>query len=160
MSNSTKDIKAPDKPHTVKKEESKKSEIVDKVQESLESGAQAAKEKISEVAEKSIDIAGEVYDTAIKGVSTAFDTGSKMIDDLTKSAQEYVDRFNQNMEIRKLSEERKELATKLGHETYVNYKVNKKIPQKLTAEKNIIDLMVRIEKIDKEIVKLGKKLGQ
>ena len=164
MSNPREDRTKNDKPSSENKQESKQAEestgFIDKAQESLESSAEVVKEKIGEIADKSVDTAGEVYESVKKGVFTAFDTGSKVLDDLTKSAQEYVDRFNQNMEIRKLSEQRKKLATQLGQTTYINYKVNQKIPQKLTAEKNIVDLIVKIKNLDKEIVKLGKKLGK
>lgn len=163
MSNSKEDNTKKDKPNSEDEKKSKQAKesmgFIDKAQDSLESSAEVVKEKIGEIADKSVDTAGEVYESVKKGVSTAFDSGSKVIDDLTKSAQEYVDRFNKNMEIRKLSEQRKKLATQLGQTTYVNYKINQKIPQKLTAEKNIVDLIVKIENLDKEIVKLGKKLG-
>lgn len=124
----------------------------------IEAGAEAVGERVSEVADKTAEVAGEVYDAVKKRLSIAYGAGAKVVDEITHTAQGYIEKYQHNMEVKKLSEERNKLTAQLGLTTFVKYKMKQDDPKKLLEEKEILDLIKEIEELDKEIVKIGKKL--
>ena len=126
--------------------------------ENVEAGAEIVGEKISDFAVKTSETAGKIFEVVKKGLSSAYDTGAKVVDEITQTSQEYIDKYKQNMEMKKLSEKRDKLTAKLGLETFSRIKMKKIIPQKLQEDKELFDLVTEIEMLNKEIVKIGKKL--
>jgi hypothetical protein len=126
--------------------------------ENIEAGAEVVGEKISKIAEKTSESAGEIFKAVKKGLSSIFDTGTKFADEITQTAHKYIEKYQHNMEVKKLSSERNSLTAKLGLKTFVKYKMNETTLQKLLEENEILDLIKEIEKLDRKIVKIGKQL--
>lgn len=128
------------------------------VAENIEAGAGVVGEKVSDIAEKTAEVAGEVFKAVKRGLSSTYEAGAKVVDEITHTAQDYLEKYKHNIEVKKLSEERDKLTAKLGFTTFVKYKMSDAAPQKLLEEKEIQNLISEIEKLDKEIVKVGKEL--
>ena len=126
----------------------------------IEAGAKVVGEKASDVAtkiaDKSSKLAGDIFEKIKKGVSDAYDVSAKAVDELGKTAQGYLDKYESTMEMRKLSDRRKKVATKLGERVYTQYKLKKKTPTQLLQTDEVKASIAEITKLDKEIVKLGK----
>jgi hypothetical protein len=130
--------------------------------ENIEAGAKVVGEKASDIAGKLADIssqlAEEIYDKIKKGVSEAYDTGSKAVDELGKTTQEYIARFENTMEMRKLRDKRNRIVNDLGSSLFMTYKSRRVLPEELLKITNIESLFKELKKLDKSIVELGKKL--
>ena len=126
--------------------------------ENIDSGAEVVEEGISQVAKKTAEVAGNVFDTIKKGFSRAYKLGTEVVDEITQTAHEYTEKYKHNMEVKKLTDERDKLIAQLGLTTFVKYKMKESTPQKLLEEKEILDLIRETEKLDRKIVKIGKKL--
>jgi hypothetical protein len=136
-----------------------KSDFLTEASKSIESGVEVASEKISEFAGKTAETAGELYKAVKKGLSSTYDAGAKAIDEISNTAQDYIDKYKKNTEVNKLSEMRNQLYKKLGKEFFEVYKTKKEDTLKLFFnKKEILDLNSEIEKLNKDIVKIGKKL--
>lgn len=141
-------------------EEEKKEEkgLLSETAETIEAGAGAVGEKVTEIAGKTAETAGDVYDSVKKRLGSAYDTGIKWANELSRTAQQYVDNYKTNVEMKKLSDERDELTTKLGKTALAQYRQKETAPGKLLERKDLLELIKEIEKKDQEIVKKGKKL--
>ena len=162
--NNVKKDATPKKTSQTKSEQSsktaeEKNDFLTGASKSIESGVDVASEKISEFAEKTAETAGELFKAVKKGLSSTYDAGAKVIDDISSTAQDYIDKYKKNMEVNKLSENREQLIKKLGADFFAEYKTIKEDSLQLFFnKKEILDLINEIEKLDKSIVKTGKKL--
>jgi hypothetical protein len=132
--------------------------------ESLEGGAKAVAEKVSEVAsavtEKTSELATPVFEKVKESASDIADMSKKVLDEISQSAQEYIEKYKHQVEMKKVGEQRKELIIKLGSMIYVRHKVQHIGPENLFAGSEIISIIKDIEKKDKEIIKMGKKMDK
>ncbi len=130
--------------------------------ENIEEGARIISEKVSEVAgevaNKTSEIAGTVYDKVKETVSDVVDIGTRAVDDLSQTAQNYIEKYKNKAEISKISEKRNGLTTQLGSLVYLRYKVQNTGPENLFNDKEISSLIKEIEAKDKEIIKIGKEI--
>ncbi|KPL17380.1 MAG: hypothetical protein AMS23_00540 [Bacteroides sp. SM1_62] len=116
--------------------------------------------KNSDFVEKSSVLAGKVLEKIRGGVSDAYEAGVKALDELANSAQNYLEKYEDSREMKRLSSERRELTKELGIRVYSNNKSKKTSIENLFTDKEIGVLVERIEVLNKEIVKLGKKIDQ
>jgi hypothetical protein len=128
--------------------------------ENIEVGAEVVGEKVSQIAQKTSEVAGEVFEALKKRLSQTYDAGAEVVDEITQTAHEYAEKYKHNVEVKKLSEERDKLIARLGLTTFVKHKLKKAAPAKLLEEKEIPDLIKKIEKLDKEIMKISKELEE
>ena len=151
---------------TIKKPTSKKvkddTTFIRETAENIEAGIKVVGNKASDVAEKISDktskIASDLYDKVKKGVTEAYEFSSKAVDELGKSAQVYIDKYETSIEMRKLRDQRNKIATELGEKVYADLK-NKKIEFKNVVEDSEIkEKIIEITKLDKVIIKVGKKI--
>ncbi|MFC2088400.1 hypothetical protein ACFLSX_02280, partial [Calditrichota bacterium] len=113
----------------------------------IEASVETVGEKFSEVAEKTIETAGGLYQTMKNGLSSTYDAGSKVVDDISQSAQNYIEKYKQNIEMKKLSDERDRLSMKLGREFFTQFKTNKEENVQLLLKKEeISNLIIELEK--------------
>ena len=122
------------RPATAKKVKEETSFILDAA-ENIEASAKVVSEKASDVAAKIADkssrLAGDIFERIKKGVSEAVEVGAKAVDELGKTAQGYLDKYESTMEMKKLSDKRKKATTELGTLIYTQYKIKKKTPTEL-----------------------------
>lgn len=127
--------------------------------QNIEAGIEVAGDKITELAGKTAETAGELYQVLKNKISSTYDSSAKIVDDLNQSAQEYIEKYKQNLEIKRLTDDREQLTQKLGTEFFSKHKLHKEEnPDIILKNKVIQELLVEIENLDKKIVKIGKKL--
>lgn len=103
-------------------------------------------------------VAKGVFEKIKERVTKVYITGAKVVDEVTQTAHEYAERYQHNVEVKKLGGKRDALTTKLGMTTFEQFKSSEKLPEKFLNRKDITDQIKEIEKLDKQIVKIGKKL--
>jgi hypothetical protein len=130
--------------------------------ENIETGAKVVREKTTEVAsdiaEKTSEVTNTVIDKVKDVVSDAVDIGTKTFDEVSDTAQNYINKYKNKLEMNKVSDERNKLTTKLGSIVYIRHKVRDVGPEHMFKDQEILTLIKDIEKKDKEIIKIGKKI--
>lgn len=127
--------------------------------QNIEAGIEVAGDKITEFTGKTAETAGELYQVLKNKISSTYDSSAKIVDDLNQSAQNYIEKYKQNLEIKRLTDDREQLTQKLGTEFFSKYKSHKEEnPGLILKNKVIQELLFEIENLDKKIVKIGKKL--
>jgi hypothetical protein len=124
----------------------------------IEEGAEVVGEKISVVAGQTAEVAGDILDAMKQRLQKAYVAGSRAVEGVTRSAQEYAEKYKQHGEIKRLAMERDKLTAKLGFATYRHFKERKWAPELLFEDREISGLVVKIEKLDKEVVKIGQAI--
>jgi hypothetical protein len=152
-------IKSTDPKHgKVKDEDSKLVETARKV----ESRAKIMGEKAADVAEKVTDqtteIAEVVYDKVKKGVSDAYDVGSKTLHDMSKKGVKYIKKYDDTIEINKLNHDRNMKMQELGIHIFTQYKIKSQNLTELLAKSESQRILNELEILNKEIVKLGRRI--
>jgi len=112
------------------------------------------------VGEKATGFTDIVVDKLKKGLSQAYEAGAKVVDELSQTAQEYADKYKAESEIRKLKGEKNLLITQLGHLILKRHREKGKLTESFFKEEEFIDQFNQIEKIDKQIIKTGKRLDK
>ena len=140
-----------------------KSFLVDAA-ETIDAGAKLVKDRTSEIASDIVERASGFKDTLIdrvkKGVSEAYEAGSKTFDGLTETAQDYAEKYKHKIEINKLKAKQDKQYSILGSLIFDKYKVAGMIPAKFFKEKNIKELINEIENTAEQIVEQGKALDK
>lgn len=93
-----------------------------------------------------------------KGLSQAYEAGVKVVDEIAHTAQEYGEKYKHNMEVRKLTKERDKISAELGLITFNKFSKMNMAFEKIVEEREVINLIEQVEKIGKEIVRIGKEL--
>ena len=149
---------------TVKEKEPKASQreggILVEAAYNVEEGVKVVSEKAAKIAEKGTEVAGDVYDRLLDGLSDVYKFGSKLVDEMSQTAQDYIEKFEYSQEMRKLSEEKNVLLVKFGSMVYMRNKMKNVKKEDILKTDEIKDLIKDIGDKDKEIIKVGKKLEQ
>ena len=90
----------------------------------------------------------------------AYEAGSKVVDELTQTAQEYTEKYKAESEIKKMKGENDQLTTQLGHSVLKRQLAQGNVTDSFFKEKEMIDQFNQIEKIDKLIIKAGRQLDR
>lgn len=99
-----------------------------------------------------------LVDKLKKGLKKAYEAGSKVVDELTQTAQEYTEKYKAESEIKKLKGENDQLTTQLGHSVLKRQLAQGNVTDSFFKKKEMIDQFNQIEKIDKLIIKAGRQL--
>ncbi|MEJ2544715.1 MAG: hypothetical protein P8Y99_11670 [Calditrichaceae bacterium] len=122
------------------------------------------KDRTAEIASDLAGKASSFTDTLLhkvrKGVSEAYEAGSKAIEELTETAQDYAEKYKHKMEINKLKAKQDKQYRVLGSLIFEKYKVVGLTPAKLLKEKDIVNLINEIEITSEQIVEQGKALDK
>ena len=144
-------------------ESKQKSFLVDAA-ENIDAGAKLVKDRTAEIAADLAGKASSFKDTLLhkvkKGVSEAYEAGSKAVEELTETAQDYAEKYKHKMEINKLKAKQDRQYTVLGSLIFEKYKVAGLTPAKLLKEKDIVSLINEIENTVEQIVEQGKALDK
>lgn len=147
---------------TTAKKVKEETTFIKETTENIEAGIKVVGDKASDVADiitdKTSKIAGDLYDKIKKGVTEAYEFSSKAVEELGKSAQVYIEKYETSMEMRKLRDQRNKLAAELGKMVYVELKKKKIDAGSLVEDTAVKEKILDITKLDKDIVKLGKKI--
>lgn len=110
--------------------------------------------------EKAGEIAGALLGKLRKGASEAYKTGAKVVDEVSQTAHDYSEKYKTEMEMKKLRGQKDNLTARLGAEIFKHFKAKGTVRDTFFQEKEISDLVEGVEKLERKIVKLGKKLDQ
>ena len=115
-------------------------------------------ENIEESAKKVGDKATELAERLKKGLSHAFEAGTKVIDDVSHAAQEYAEKYTAESEIKKLKHEKDQLLGQLGRAFFKHHKAGDASGASFLNNTDTIDQFDQIEQLDKKIIATGKQL--
>ena len=104
------------------------------------------------------ELSGSLVDKLKKGLLHAYEVGANVVDELTRPAQEYAEKYKAESGIKKLNYEKDLVITKLGHSILKRRLTEGKITESLFNEKEISVLFNQIEMLDKQIIDIGKQL--
>jgi hypothetical protein len=128
----------------------------------VETGARLIGDKTVEVVEKVSDQTTEIaeiaYDKLKKGVSDAYDKSSKTMSEMSKKAGKYVKKYEDSVEMKKLSHHRDAKMQELGAHIYALYNSKSKDIEKLLLYEDSKKLLSELEMLNKEVVKLGRRI--
>ena len=112
------------------------------------------------VREKAAELTDNVVDKLKKGLSQAYETGAKVVDELSQAAHAYAEKYKAESKIKKLNSKKDQLLTELGHSLLKRHLAAGKVAESFFNEKEIIDQFNQIETFDKQIIKIGKQLDK
>ena len=112
------------------------------------------------VGEKAAELTDIVVDKLKKGLSQAYKTGAKVVDELSQAAHEYAEKYKAESKIKKLNGKKDLLLTQLGHSILKRQLAEGKLTESFFNEKEIIDQFNQIEILDKQIIDTGKQLDK
>jgi uncharacterized protein YoxC len=124
--------------------------------EQIEKRTRKVKDKGTEIFGKTSDLAEEVIKKVRKGVTDMGEIASKALDELNQIAQGYAERYKNIVEMKNLTKQKQMLVTKLGLAVYK--KMKNKENSNIYIDEEIKKIILKLEKNDKQIIKLGKKL--
>ena len=128
----------------------------------IETGAKAFGVKAADVAEKVSDQTTEiteiVYDKLKKSVTDAYDVSSKTISDMSQKAGKYIKKYEDTVEMKKLSHDRNKKMQELGSHIFSLYKLKSQDIGKLLENEESQKILKELENLNKEIVKIGRKI--
>jgi hypothetical protein len=128
----------------------------------IESGAKVLGKRASKVAEKvseqTTEIAEVTFGKLKKGVSDAYDLSSKTVSDMSKKAGKYVKKYEDTIEMKKLSHDRNKKMQALGEHIFTLYKSKSKDVDELFTNKVSLKILNELEVLNKEIVRIGRKI--
>lgn len=111
-----------------------------------------------DVSERKTEVAKGVFEKIKEGMTGVFTAGAKVVDEITQTTHEYAERYKHNVEMKKLGEQRDGLTAKLGMITFDEFKSSDKLPAKFLDRKDVAEHLREIEKLERQIVKVGKRL--
>lgn len=126
-------------------------EFIPESTENIMAGARVFSEKASDIFKTFIE---KVKETA----ESAYEKGSQIYENVSLSAQHYVERFKDRSEMAQLKEERDEVATQLGYMCFMEYSGRYRFRVEFMKGEEFKKLMSQLRQLDKEIIKLGEKL--
>lgn len=126
-------------------------EFIPESTENIMEGAKIFSEKASDIFRTFME---KVKETA----ETAYEKGSQIYENVSLSAQSYVERFKDRSEMAQLKDERDEVATQLGYMCFMEYSGRYRFRVEFLKSEEFKKLMSQLRQLEKEIVKLGEKL--
>lgn len=120
--------------------------------------AKAIEGGVGFVGDKAPKVASFVIHKVRKGASVAYGTGSKIVRDAYRTSSEYADKYKHKAEMKRLKERRESVSARLGSEIYTRIVVDEETPDKLFLDQRITSLLDQIQKLDNDVVKIGKEL--
>jgi hypothetical protein len=124
--------------------------------------AEIEKEKgfLGDVGEKATELTDMIVDKLKKGLSQVYEAGAKVVDELSQAAQEYVEKYKTESEIKKLKGEKDELMAQLGQSIFKHHLAGGGFAESFFNEKVMIDQFNQIEMLDKKIIEIGRQLDK
>jgi len=112
------------------------------------------------VGEKATELSDIVVDKLKKGLSQAYETGAKAVDELSQAAHAYAEKYKAETKIKKLNAQKDQLLTQLGRSVLKRHLAAGKVAESFFNEKEVIDQFNQIETFDQQIINTGKQLDK
>ena len=119
-------------------------------------------ENITEGAKVFTENASDIFNTFLEKLrftaETAYEKGSKVYEDVTLTAQGYVEKFRDRAEMARLKEKRDEVARELGYMCFLEFSGRYRFRVEFMKSEEFRKLIAQVRELDKQIVSLGEKL--
>jgi hypothetical protein len=143
-----------------KKDNTRKSEIDDqeKEKEQPKEFWDDARENVSEGAKEVGETVTEYAQIMKENAKNVFKTGSEFTQEMLHKAQEIIDNYQHNREIKQLGDERDKIMIKFGRHMYQTVKsVVTDLPEHFFNDTDVQSLIIEIEEIDRRILEIEGK---
>jgi hypothetical protein len=134
-------------------ENQSKQDFFPESRENIIEGARVFSEKASDIFNKFLD---KLRETA----EAAYEKGSEIFESAALTAQDYIDKYRDRSEIADLKKLRDEVATQLGNMCYIEFSGRYRFRVDFTRSEEFRNLVSQIRELDKQIVKIGKRLEE
>lgn len=114
----------------------------------------------SQVLEQTTKLTRDVFGRMQEGWSSAYEAGSRFMQDAYHSAGAYADRHKSTAVMKKLTAEREKLNQKLGSVIYTKYKDEGAAPADIFELQEVKEIMDQCENVDREVVRIGEQLDR
>lgn len=130
----------------------------DDTKDNISEGARLIGEEARNLGSKVSSYSEVLFGKIREKTSDALKYGLDLTEEGVSKAQELGEQLRDNIQINKLNNEKKRVATQLGMKFYLAIKENKnKVPKNLLENEEILSLLKDLEDIDKEILKLSEQ---
>ncbi len=118
------------------------------------------KENVTEGAKALSSMSAELFEEAKEKAEDLYESGSEKFEQASGVVQNYVNQYKDEQQIKKLSREKNTLVGQIGDAIFHEFKKNGAISNRFMTTKKMAELIGQIEKVDKSILKIGKKLDK
>ena len=129
-----------------------------KIEKSAKKISEKATDVVEKVSDQTTEVAEIVYDKVSKGVSDAYHTSTKTMGDMSKKAVKYIEKYENRLEIKKLSHARDVKMQELGTHIFNLHKSKSVGIDKLVGHDTSQSMINDIELLNREIVAMGRKI--
>ena len=105
--------------------------------------------------EKASDIFNTFLEKVKETAESAYDTGTKIVEQVTLSAHQYIEQDKDRAEISNLKKVRDDVATQLGNMCYMEYSGRYRIREEFLKSEEFKNMVAQIRELDKQIIKTG-----
>jgi hypothetical protein len=141
-----------------KEETGKMNEFLAETKENIDAGARIVEDEARELGEKITSYSEVLFGKIKEYTEEILNSGASLTKDAVNRAQEQAERLRDRLEIRKLNDQKKEVATKLGMGFYLEVKNNEnKVPPTLLRRKKFKSLFKELEDLDSQILELSEE---
>lgn len=142
--------------NTQKEETGRMNEFLAETKENIDEGARIVEEEARELGEKITAYSEVLFGKIRDYTEDILNSGVSLTKEAVNKAQEQAERLRDRIEIRKLNDEKKQVATKLGMSFYLEVKNNEnKVPPTLLRRKKFKSLFKDMEDLDSQILDLA-----
>jgi hypothetical protein len=133
-------------------------EFWQEAKENIEEGARTIGDEARDIGEKIYSYSEVVFGKIKEGTSDLWKSGVDLTNDMVNRAQEVAEKYRDRIEVRKLNEEKKKVASQLGMNVYLEVKNNDNtLPEKFFTKRQVKSMMKNLEQIDKQILDLSEE---
>ena len=126
-------------------------DVIPETTETIVEGAKVFSEKASDIFETFL---GKVKETA----ESAVQTGSRIYESVSLTAQNYLEQFKDRQEMNQLKEQRDEVAKELGYMCFMEYSGRYRFRVEFMKSDEFRKLLAQVRELDKQIIQIGEKL--
>ena len=126
-------------------------DVIPESTENIAAGAKIFSEKASDIFDTFLE---KVKETA----ENAMQTGSKIYENVSLTAQDYLEKFRDRIEMRQLKEQRDEVAKELGYMCFMEYSGRYRFRVEFMKGDEFKKLMAQVRELDKQIIRIGENL--
>jgi hypothetical protein len=106
------------------------------------------------------EIGDTLVDKLKKGLSTAYETGTKVVDELSQMAHEYIEKHKAESEVKKLKEQKDMLMAQLGQSFFRHHLAGGGFAESFLNKQELSGLFNQIDTLDQKIIETGKLLDK
>jgi hypothetical protein len=110
--------------------------------------------------EKASDVFNRFLDKVKEAAETAYEKGTEIVENMTLTAQHYIDKYKDRSEMSNLKRIRDEVATQLGNMCYMEYSGRSSFREAFLKNDEFRNLVAQIRELDKQIINIGERLEE